>query len=278
MKLATIQYENKSAAARVEGENYVVIPGYTTVGELIQQPNWRSVAESATGTEVAAENLVLLSPNPAPSKILCVGLNYKSHIQEMGRDLPEYPTLFAKFPDTLTGPFDPIEAVAEDAALDWEGELVVVIGKRARRVSEEEAGEHILGYTVANDISMRTWQFRTKEWLQGKMWDRSTPIGPYVVTAGDFDYRSQRLTTTVNGTVMQDHPTGDLLFTPEYLVAYLSTMITLNPGDMILTGTPGGVGRAREPQVYLKAGDTVDVSVTGIGTISSGIVEAQQEA
>jgi acylpyruvate hydrolase len=209
---------------------------------------------------------------PTPSKVLCVGLNYKSHIQEMGRDLPSHPTMFAKFADTLTGPNDPVEAVAEDPELDWEGELVVVIGRTAYKVSEEEAGDYIAGYTVANDISMRGWQFRTMEWLQGKIWGASTPVGPVLVTADAFDPTAATLRTTVNGEVMQEHSTGDLLFTPTRLVSYLSTILPLRPGDLILTGTPGGVGRARDPQVYLQAGDIVEVTIEGIGTLSTPIV------
>lgn len=201
-----------------------------------------------------------------------MGLNYASHIQEMGRDLPSHPTLFAKYAETLTGPNDPVTAVAEDPELDWEGELVIVVGSEAYRVSEEEAAGHIAGYSMANDISMRGWQFRTKEWLQGKMWNRSTPVGPVMVTPDEFDHRTSTLRTRVNGEIMQKHSIGDLVFPPEHLVSYISTMIPLKPGDIILTGTPGGVGRARDPQVFLKPGDVVEVEIDGIGRMSSDIV------
>ncbi|WP_345600551.1 fumarylacetoacetate hydrolase family protein, partial [Thermocatellispora tengchongensis] len=167
---------------------------------------------------------------------------------EMGRELPAYPTVFAKFADTLTGPADAVAAVPEDPDLDWEGELAVVIGRTAYRVGEGEAGKHIAGYAAANDISMRGWQARTQEWLQGKIWARSTPVGPVMVTADEFDPAQATLRTTVNGQTMQEHPVADLLFKPAQLVAYLSTILPLRPGDLILTGTPGGVGKGRTPQ------------------------------
>ena len=212
---------------------------------------------------------------PSPSKVFCVGLNYASHIKEMGRELPEYPTLFAKFAETLTGPNDDIELPVADQAIDWEAELVVVIGKRARRVGEDVAGDYIAGYAVANDISMRSYQFRTKEWLQGKAWEKSTPVGPIMVTPDELD-RNAAITTTVDGQEMQRGSIGDLVHGPEFLVSYISEMITLNPGDLILTGTTGGVGRARTPEVYLTDGQTVTVAIEGIGELRN-VARAQAE-
>lgn len=263
--------ETSTVAARVDDDGYTEITGFADVGELLADPHWTHAAETAGGaTRSWGTPLAPLVTHP--TKIVCVGLNYKTHIQEMGRDLPEYPTLFAKFPDTLTGPEDDIAAVADDPDLDWEGELTIVIGTAGRRISQEAAPDHIAGYTIANDISMRRWQFRTKEWLQGKIWDRSTPVGPIMVSRDRFDYAGAHLRTDVTGHRMQDHPIQDLLFGPEQLVEYVSTMTTLRPGDLILTGTPGGVGRAQEPQVFLRAGDTVTVSIDGIGTLNNNIV------
>lgn len=273
MKLATLRTtDGATAAARLDGGVYTEIEGFPDLGSLLGQEDWGQLARTASGPQHQAGTVGLAPVVPHPSKVLCVGLNYRSHIQEMGRDLPSHPTMFAKFADTLTGPADPVEAVAEDPELDWEGELVVVIGRTAYKVTEAEAADYIAGYTVANDISMRGWQFRTKEWLQGKIWAASTPVGPVVVTAEEFDPATATLTTTVNGQVMQEHSTGDLLFTPAFLVSYLSTILPLRPGDLILTGTPGGVGRARDPQVYLAAGDVVKVEIEGIGTLSTPIV------
>lgn len=248
----------------------------TDVGTLLALPNWRELAAAADGPRHRFGDLNLAPVVPAPNKVVCVGLNYKTHILEMGRELPEYPTLFAKFPATLTGANDDIALPPEDQALDWEGELTVVIGHRTRRVSETDATAVIAGYTVANDISMRTWQFRTKEWLQGKMWEASTPVGPALVT-GDEWQPGPIISTRVNGEAMQSAPTADLLFGPEMLVAYVSTMITLEPGDLILTGTPGGVGRAMNPPRYLRHGDVLDTQIEGLGSLRNRIVAEQQE-
>ena len=271
MKLATLRTDGTTTAARLDGDTYTEIAGYADVGALLAQPDWRDIASAAEGAQRKADAVELETLVPNPSKVLCVGLNYRSHIEEMGRDLPEYPTLFAKFADTLTGPNDPVAAVEEDKELDWEGELVVVIGRTAERVSEADAPDCIAGYAAANDISMRGYQFRTKEWLQGKIWARSTPIGPVLVTADEIDLDTATLRTTVNGATMQQHAIADLLFGPAHLVSYLSTILPLRPGDLILTGTPGGVGRARTPRVYLEPGDVVEVSIDGIGTLHTPI-------
>lgn len=273
MKITSVRSSNSTSAVRVDDSGYTPIPGFASVSELLSQPNWRELAEQAEGTAISSDEAEVVNPLPTPTKVLCVGLNYREHILEMGRELPAFPTVFAKFADTLTGPFDPIEAVAEDPQLDWEGELVVVIGKRAHRVSAAEASEYIAGYTVANDISMRGWQNRTNEWLQGKMWFRSTPVGPVIVTPDEFNPAEGTVLTRVNGETMQEDSTGDLVFGPADLVAYISTIVPLNPGDMILTGTPGGVGHARKPGIYLRPGDVVEVSIDGIGVVRNEIVE-----
>ena len=273
MRLVTIKNELGTLPARLDGDvaTEITEPVVADVGALLARPDWREVAERASGpTHQLTDDLVgPLAANP--SKIICVGLNYKTHILEMGRDLPEYPTLFAKFSDTLTGPYDEVEAPAEDTQLDWEAELTVVIGKTVRHADEAAAKEAIAGYTVANDVSMRGYQFRTKEWLQGKLWDRSTPVGPVLVTSDEWT-PGPTLRTVVNGEVMQEASTGDLVHDPVFLVSYLSTMITLRPGDLILTGTPGGVGHARKPPRYLKAGDVVETSIDGIGTLKNTII------
>jgi acylpyruvate hydrolase len=274
MKLATLRLPEATVSGLVTAAavldptdgGYTIVEGVRDVGALLQFPDWRERAAAADGPRVASEGAHLAQPVLAPGKVICVGLNYRSHILEMGRDLPAYPTLFAKFAETLTGPTDPVEFVAEDPELDWEGELALIIGTAGRRIPEESALDHVAGYTVANDISMRAWQFRTKEWLQGKVWEGSTPVGPILATADEVDFENARLTTTVNDSVMQDHSIADLLFSPAFLVSYISTMVTLRPGDVVLTGTPGGVGRARSPQVFLRPGDRVKVTIDGIGS------------
>lgn len=207
--------------------------------------------------------------------MVCVGHNYTNHIKEMGRELPAHPTLFTKFADTLIGPNDPIAMPAETDALDWEVELVVVIGKPVRRATEAEAEAAIAGFTVMNDISVRDWQFRTIEWTQGKIWDSSTPVGPYVVTPDEVGgvRPALEVTTIVDGQVMQQDDTGTLLFDLVHLVRYVSTVIRLNPGDLIATGTPAGVGHARDPKVYLAGGETVVTEIAGIGACVNQVVE-----
>lgn len=274
MKLATIRRNGRPGVAVDKGSGWRVLEEYPDLKALLREENWRDLAQNASGQQLPEEDLKFETVIPEPGKVVCVGLNYASHIIEMGREIPTYPTLFAKYAETLTGPFDPVTAVEEDPELDWEGELVVVIGSEAYRVTEAEASNKIAGYTSANDISMRGWQFRTIEWLQGKIWEKSTPVGPVMVTPDEFSYSDSMLRTRVNGKLMQEHSIGDLVFTPEFLVSYISTMITLNPGDLILTGTPGGVGRAREPQVYLRPGDVVEVDIEGIGPMQSEIVES----
>lgn len=270
MKLATLDLGSFTVAARVDGDEYVEISGYGDVAELLNNVDWKSVAESADGTRHGKDSK-LASVVTNPSKVLCVGLNYASHIKEMGLEVPSYPTLFAKFAETLTGPTDDVELPAADEAIDWEAELVVVVGKKARRVTETEASDYIAGYTAANDISMREYQFRTKEWLQGKIWERTTPVGPVMVTPDELD-RNATITTHVDGQEMQRGTIGDLVHGPEYLVSYVSEMITLNPGDIILTGTTGGVGRARTPAVYLMDGSIVEVTIDGIGSTRTKMV------
>ena len=169
---------------------------------------------------------------PVPGKILCAGLNYRALILEMGRELPEPPTLFAKYPEALVGPFDNIELPSVSNAVDWEGEMAIVIGRKARHVSEQEAGDYIAGYSILNDVSMRDYQYRTLQWLQGKTFENSTPFGPYLVTQDEWT-PGPVMRTTVDDEVVQEVSTGDLVFSPEKLIAYISTILTLNPGDVI---------------------------------------------
>ena len=270
MKLATVRIPNGTAAARVDGQHGVLIHGVTDVGALLARPDWRSLAEQATGPRVALDDLDIVIPHPG--KVICVGLNYRAHILEMGRPLPEYPTLFAKFTDALIGPTDPIE-IPETAAdnVDWECELVVVVGDTIRGAEIDEASAAIAGYTIMNDVTMREWQFRTREWLQGKSFGNTTPVGPVLVTT-DAWQPGPAIRTVVDGEVVQEASTGDLVFDPALLVSYVSKMITLRPGDIIATGTPGGVGHARKPPRYLSPGSRVQTTIDGIGTLDNTCV------
>ncbi len=276
MKLATLRADGSTRAVRLDGDRLVDL-GAADLGALLSQEDWAARAaavDADTARTYPVEGADFAPLVPAPSKVVCVGLNYKNHIQEMGRDLPQYPTLFAKFADCLIGAADDIARPAETAEFDWEVELAVVIGKPVRRAKGTEAEAAIAGFTVLNDVTCRDWQFRTREWLQGKMWDSSTPVGPYLVTPDELPggVRPElEVTLTVDGEVMQHDNTGDLLFDPVALVEYVSTVVRLNPGDIIATGTPGGVGHARDPRRYLTGGERVVTEIQGIGRLENTV-------
>ncbi|RFA10870.1 2-keto-4-pentenoate hydratase [Subtercola boreus] len=275
MKLATLRTTDSTVAVRVDDSTAVEITGFDDVGMLLAEPEWQRIATEAHGAEHPLADIDSSSWAPVvvnPSKIVCVGLNYKNHILEMGRELPEFPTLFAKYPEALIGPFDPIVLpVGAADAVDWEGELAIVIGSRTRRVSESDARQHIAGYSVLNDVTMRDFQYRTPEWFQGKTFEATTPFGPWLVTADDYDVNTE-LRTELDGEVMQRTSTDDLVFSPEALVSYISQIVTLNPGDVIASGTPGGVGHARKPQRYLADGNVLSTTIDGVGTLTNAVV------
>ncbi|MEU6416830.1 fumarylacetoacetate hydrolase family protein [Streptomyces spiralis] len=275
MQLATIRTADGTRAVRLDGEVLVDL-GYADLGELFAEADWQAKAAAASGTTHPVEGADFAPVVPTPSKVICVGHNYTNHIKEMGRELPDHPTLFPKFADTLLGANDDIVKPAETDALDWEVELAVVIGKEVRRADEQQAADAIAGFTVMNDISVRDWQFRTIEWTQGKIWEATTPVGPYVVTPDEVGgvRPALQVRTVVDGQVMQRDDTGTLLFDPVFLVRYISTVITLRPGDIIATGTPAGVGNARKPQVFLRPGQTVVTEISGLGTCTNKVVEA----
>ncbi|BBB00749.1 putative isomerase [Actinacidiphila reveromycinica] len=275
MKLATLRTTGGTRAVRRDGDLLVDL-GYPDLGALLAEPDWQDRAATAAGPAHPVEGADFAPVVPAPSKVVCVGHNYTDHIKEMGRDLPQYPTLFPKFADTLLGAGDAIVKPPETEALDWEVELALVIGREVRRADERQAAEAIAGFTVMNDISVRDWQFRTVEWTQGKIWQASTPVGPYVVTPDEVGgvRPSLQVTTTVDGQVMQRDDTGTLLFDPVFLVRYISTVTTLRPGDIIATGTPAGVGNAREPKVFLRPGSTVVTEISGLGACVNTVAGA----
>jgi len=265
MRFATIRTSDGTTAARLDGD--VLIPlAASDVGALLAGGEGPTAAERAGAAPVPASEASFAPLIPRPSKVLCVGLNYRAHILETGRDLPQYPTLFAKFAQTLLGSHDELLLPAVSGRVDWEVELGVVIGRPIYRASRDEAAAAIAGYTVTNDVSMRDWQRRTLQWLQGKMFERSTPVGPYLVTGDEVgDAADLEVRCEVDETVMQQSRTSDLLFGPAEIAAYASQAITLLPGDLLLTGTPGGVGDARKPPVYLQPGQTLRTVIEGIG-------------
>lgn len=274
MKLATLRTADGTRAVRLNGDTLVDL-GYADLGELFAEDDWQGKATAASGTAYPVEGADFAPVVPNPSKVVCVGHNYTNHIKEMGRELPSYPTLFPKFAETLIGANDDIAKPAETDTLDWEVELAVVIGKQVRRADEQQAADAIAGFTVMNDISLRDWQFRTIEWTQGKIWEATTPVGPYVVTPDEVGgvRPALEVKTVVDGEVMQQDDTGTLLFDPVFLVQYISTVITLKPGDIIATGTPAGVGNARDPKVFLLPGQAVVTEIAGLGACSNKVVE-----
>jgi len=208
----------------------------------------------------------------AGAKVLCVGINYMPHIKEMGRERPERPVLFVRFGDSIVGHGQPLKKPRESEQLDYEGELAVVIGKRARRVSRERALDYVAGYSCFNDGSVRDYQRHSPQFTPGKNFHASGAFGPWLVTADEIpDPRSLTLTTRLNGTVMQHESVGELCFDVPQLIEYCSTFAQLEPGDVIVTGTPGGVGAGRKPPVWMKPGDTVEVEISGIGTLRNPV-------
>lgn len=274
MKLATLRTADGTRAVRLDGDTLVDL-GYADLGELFAEDDWQGKAAAASGTAYPVEGADFAPVVPNPSKVVCVGHNYTNHIKEMGRELPSYPTLFPKFAETLLGAHDDIAKPAETDTLDWEVELAIVIGKQVRRADERQAADAIAGFTVMNDISLRDWQFRTIEWTQGKVWEATTPVGPYVVTPDEVGgvRPALEVKTVVDGEVMQQDDTSTLLFDPVFLVRYISTVITLRPGDIIATGTPAGVGNARESKVFLVPGQTVVTEIAGLGACTNKVVE-----
>jgi len=265
MRFATIRTEYGTTAARLEGEVLVTLDA-ADVGELLAvggEGPGRTWEEKVVIPVAEADFAPVV---PRPGKVICVGLNYRAHIAETGRELPEYPTLFAKFADTLLGAQDDLVLPSVSERVDWEVELGVVIGRPLYRATSEQAAAAIAGYTVINDVSMRDWQRRTSQFLQGKMFEHSTPAGPYLVTPDDLGNAADlEVRCEVDGVVMQQARTSDMLFSPAEIAAYASQAITLRPGDLIATGTPGGVGDARKPPVYLRPGNVLRTWVEGVG-------------
>lgn len=219
------------------------------------------------------EQVRLLSPLNKPGKIICIGLNYAAHAQEGGRSLPEEPVLFGKFANALVGPGEPVRLPHISNQVDYEAELAVVIGKIAYRVEEDEALKYVFGYANFNDISARDLQRKDGQWMKGKFLDTFAPFGPYLVTRDEIpDPGKLDICLRLNGKTMQSSNTSDLIFNVPYLVSFLSQFVTLEPGDIIATGTPSGVGFARKPPVFLQPGDIMEVEITGLGILENPVV------
>jgi 2-keto-4-pentenoate hydratase/2-oxohepta-3-ene-1,7-dioic acid hydratase in catechol pathway len=213
----------------------------------------------------------LLSPVPRPGKVVCIGLNYRDHAKEQNIEPPKTPIVFSKFPTCIAAPETPIR-LGSSQKVDWEAELAVVIGRRAKGVKKEQAYDYVLGYACFNDVSARDFQFADGQWQRGKSCDTHGPFGPYILTADEVkDPHALRIALRVNGETMQDSSTAQMIFGVPELVEWISENITLEPGDVIATGTPPGVGFARKPSVYLKAGDVAEVEIEGLGVLRNPV-------
>ncbi|ANX13929.1 2-hydroxyhepta-2,4-diene-1,7-dioate isomerase [Fictibacillus arsenicus] len=307
MKLLTFTHNGKSRIGAIENEKVVDLHAalelkFETEGKLrAAQLAEAYIPEDMTGflqggkesldlaqesisfaleTETAVqlvfdrEEVKIEAPVPAPGKMICVGHNYREHILEMKRELPAFPVVFAKFANTVIGPEDNIPFYPVSDQLDYEAEFAFVIGKRAKNVTQANALDYVAGYTIVNDITYRDLQRRTLQWLQGKSIDGSAPMGPWLVTSDELvDPSDLDIVLTVNGENRQKSNTGNLVFSVQYLIEFLSKLMTLEPGDIILTGTPGGVGVARDPQIFLKDGDYVRIEVDKVGVLENKVVK-----
>lgn len=273
MRLVTIRTAGGTRAGRLEGDQIIELDANDVGAILAGGEAAMRAAASADGPrhDYATADLAPVIPNPP--KIICVGQNYMAHIAEMGSQPPDYPTIFAKYTRSLVGPRDDIVLPKVSDNVDWEVELAIVIGKEARHVSGDAAMDAVAGWTILNDVSVRDYQRRTAQFLQGKTFEKSTPVGPALVTKDEVDASDLRLTTEVDGKVMQDSSTADLLFKPLDIISYISQIITLEPGDIIATGTPSGVGAGRKPQVWLQPGQTMITRVQGLGELVNRCVK-----
>jgi len=218
------------------------------------------------------ENITTLIPNA--NNIICIGLNYVDHIAETSLARHEFPEIFMKTSNALAGNHDTITIENESLHYDYEGELVIIIGKAGKNISKEKAIDHILGYTIGNDVSARTLQFRGSQWILGKSLDNFAPIGPTIVPPHTFDFESATIATTVNGEIRQNAKLQQMIFKPDAIIEFVSQYITLQEGDIIFTGTPSGVvlGKNESKYSWLKPGDTVSISISGIGTLENKFV------
>lgn len=280
MKLISFEWQGRRRFGGVRGEGVVDLTdchqGVSTLKQLITSDLLGSARDAIeVGARLAAfDEVTLLPVIPDPGKIVLVGGNYREHREEMARkDAPAYPMLFTRFPDCQVGHRAPLVAPRASEQFDYEGEIAVVIGRGGRDIAREDALSHVAGYSAYNDATVRDWQRHTAQFTPGKNFDATGAFGPWLLTADEVaDYRDFTLTTRLNGNVMQHASARDLIFDVEALIAYISAFTTLRPGDVIVTGTCGGVGFARSPQVFLKPGDTVEVDISGLGVLSNPVI------
>ena len=277
MRIVSFRRNGKISYGLLEGDEIADLPGLDpqlppALNDAL--PTLRGYAPpAATRKTVSLSDVTLLPVIPSPQKIICIGVNYADHAAETGQAPPPYPTVFAKFANTLAASGDPIVLPSASAMPDYEGELAVVIGRPGRQITEQDALDYVAGYTAFNDVSARDFQGHTSQWTMGKSPDTFGPLGLALLTADEIpDPQKLELRTTVNGEVLQQASTADMMFTVRQLIAYLSQTMTLLPGDVIATGTPSGIGAARTPPRFLRPGDTVVISIDGVTELANPVV------
>ncbi|HEX4170195.1 MAG TPA: fumarylacetoacetate hydrolase family protein [Bryobacteraceae bacterium] len=254
--------------------------GFSSVLGAIENTDlWQSKVERLTtdGHRVSLSSVKLLAPIPAPRKLICVGLNYLDHAKETGAEVPKVPTIFNKFATSVIGPGDQVKLPKVSNQIDYEAELAFVIGRGGRHIAAQDWRQHVFGYTIVNDVSARDYQRATSQWLMGKTFDTFAPMGPCIVTADEIaDPHNLKIGLRLNGKTMQNSNTKELIFKVPELIAFLSSVFTLEPGDIVSTGTPAGVGFSRKPPVYLQPDDEMVVSVEHVGELKNSVVAEQQ--
>lgn len=291
MKLAAFSFQSEQHIGLIQGENAISL---NLLGEDLFPKCLKTFIEKSDELLPLAERLIeqnenreavfpvsdvkILAPISFPEKIICVGLNYIDHCRETGMEPPASPVIFSKYANAIVGHNDPVEIPINSNEVDFEAELAVVIGKEAKRISEEEAEEYVFGYTIMNDISARDLQFKDGQWSRGKTADTFAPTGPLIVTKEEAgDPHNLAISLELNGDVMQDSNTANLIFSMPQIISFLSQSMTLKPGDIIATGTPPGVGMGRTPKVWLKDGDRMSITIENIGTLSNYVIANSQK-
>jgi 2-keto-4-pentenoate hydratase/2-oxohepta-3-ene-1,7-dioic acid hydratase in catechol pathway len=275
MKLVT--FRRKGAAftqvGAVEGADVKVLASYPDMIAALDAGIAKLKRSAAMATSVSLQDVELLAPIPRPSKLICIGLNYRDHAIESNMAMPKIPTVFCKFSTAIIGQGLPVVLPKVSTQPDYEAEFAFVIGKGGRHIKGDKWQEHVIGYTIINDVSARDIQLATSQWVMGKTFDTFAPMGPYVTTADEIaDPHNLSISLTLNGQKLQDSNTKELIFKIPELVEYLSSIMTLETGDIVSTGTPAGVGFARKPPIYLKAGDEMVVAVEGLGELKNPVI------
>jgi 2-keto-4-pentenoate hydratase/2-oxohepta-3-ene-1,7-dioic acid hydratase in catechol pathway len=277
MKFARVSRDGKPGLAiQKDGNLHAVLDGVADLDALVNtgaDALAKAYARIATAPAYAAQDLTFLPPLARPGKVICLGLNYADHAAEGGFEVPEFPTIFARFASNLIGHGASILKPTTSDALDYEGEMVAVIGKRGRNIAKADALSHVMGYSVFNDGSIRDYQLKTSQWTAGKNFDNTGAFGPWLVTADEVPAGGAGLNieTRLNGQVMQSANTDQMVFDVENTVVLLSTFLTLEAGDVLVMGTPSGIGLARKPPVFMKPGDTVEVEIEKIGLLRNPV-------